>query len=829
MVRPARTPPEPPARTCVGNTASGAPVDTGLYAPHVPPRAPCSLPGVGTAMHSPQVPPRTLPAPTDQNASPPRTCAGAEQSSQLRPSHTPPELPARACLGAHPDTHIELAHTHARSVMLPQRRGSAPPPMAVQQDSRSSAQITGRIPRPPPPSRKGRASLAMRSPLAHSDNSLSPSPECSADDTPCTRSKNRPPPPPREGRRSLSVGPLTTEENSPPPLPATPPPPLPAILYAPQVAPTHPPPHMHPPVLPTEFPSLLVLHSPSPSPSPSPSSPSPSPSPSPSSPSPSSPSPVPPPKPVKLAKVPGSPPQTIANVTNEGETTSEVRHSDGSTDMGGRYEVVPQQHGRAFSTEFTPEMKRKSQLAELERHILDSTRQGRLSAEISSSCPHFDKSEEGTRDWFRKYKSGVRYSSPVLTPPATQPANATSNLNTLQASPPPAKHVPFVINKPPPPPEHNSTGENIDVEPPESRPFFRPSDVGGADEPSNKEPLSKEEQRRQSSFYVVMELHFTEKNYLKDIMVIKTVFEDPLRASGAVAEKDLYNIFSNIDDVIEANKKLLSKLDGMCTGLTLENYVPLPISSVFLNNEELCSAYRIYSSNQDVCRKTTKLLVESNPTFREYLELCKLNPECKQLDIQSFLIKPVQRICKYPLLLRELQKLMLPEESEFTLLDKAIVSIRAMLGKINEQISMCAKIEKAKTELLGSATAHSLDLDLLLENQTILREGKGYLVSKGKHLRDVYLVLVPNKLLIGAKPGKASSVTVVNLTPLHNCTLREEKNLQSPSVEGALVYASTLVSADEQYCLGFDEYVQKLLWLQDVQEQFAPTPVATTT
>ena len=28
------------------------------------------------------------------------------------------------------------------------------------------------------------------------------------------------------------------------------------------------------------------------------------------------------------------------------------------------------------------------------------------------------------------------------------------------------------------------------------------------------------------------------------------------------------------------------------------------------------------------------------------------DPRCKQLDIMSFLVKPVQRVCKYPLLLR---------------------------------------------------------------------------------------------------------------------------------------------------------------------------------
>ena len=61
--------------------------------------------------------------------------------------------------------------------------------------------------------------------------------------------------------------------------------------------------------------------------------------------------------------------------------------------------------------------------------------------------------------------------------------------------------------------------------------------------------------------------------------------------------------------------------------------------------------YTTYCANQP---KALAILdrLSKTPSFSDYLQESLLNPETRALTLFSFLIKPIQRICKYPLLLK---------------------------------------------------------------------------------------------------------------------------------------------------------------------------------
>jgi hypothetical protein len=88
---------------------------------------------------------------------------------------------------------------------------------------------------------------------------------------------------------------------------------------------------------------------------------------------------------------------------------------------------------------------------------------------------------------------------------------------------------------------------------------------------------------------------------------------------------------------------------------------PLPslslVSSAFfelLEDGSFVQVYKSYCGNRENSRTIISRLLLGNPSFQSFLQTCRSRGGGE--DLRSFLIKPVQRICKYPLLLQQIIK-----------------------------------------------------------------------------------------------------------------------------------------------------------------------------
>ena len=161
-----------------------------------------------------------------------------------------------------------------------------------------------------------------------------------------------------------------------------------------------------------------------------------------------------------------------------------------------------------------------------------------------------------------------------------------------------------------------------------------------------------DEQKKRN--YVINEIVDSENSYLADLYTLIIYYITPLRNGKWLQIFNAWKgghhvtfLFSTIDFIFESNSRLKHKLE--------ENRER--IGTVFTEEaDNLLSYYGAYMNHQKDASDTISELSKSNKEFKTFLENCKAHEEVKNLDLNSFLIKPFQRITKYPLLLQELDK-----------------------------------------------------------------------------------------------------------------------------------------------------------------------------
>uniref|UniRef100_A0A3Q3N307 Rho guanine nucleotide exchange factor (GEF) 38 n=1 Tax=Labrus bergylta TaxID=56723 RepID=A0A3Q3N307_9LABR len=185
---------------------------------------------------------------------------------------------------------------------------------------------------------------------------------------------------------------------------------------------------------------------------------------------------------------------------------------------------------------------------------------------------------------------------------------------------------------------------------------------------------------------VIQELVQTEKDFLLGLELCIREVVQPLRNVQAV---DVDRIFTNMETVCEVSAALLHRLHEAMADPDPEAVV---IGDVFIQAKAtLEDVYKIYCYHHDDANTSLKSY-EKEEEIKQHFTTCVLalkkiyDQEGKPnlLDMGSLIIKPVQRIMKYPLLLRELWQATPENHPDYQPLQEAYTAARIINVNINE-------------------------------------------------------------------------------------------------------------------------------------------------
>ena len=94
--------------------------------------------------------------------------------------------------------------------------------------------------------------------------------------------------------------------------------------------------------------------------------------------------------------------------------------------------------------------------------------------------------------------------------------------------------------------------------------------------------------------------------------------------------------------------------------------------------------YAIFCVNQSRTMRLLELHKEQNSPFAQFVEEMISDQELSGLPLLSYVIKPVQRLCKYPLLLRELIKATPPSHPDHFPILSAFQRTQELVDEVNE-------------------------------------------------------------------------------------------------------------------------------------------------
>ncbi|KAL7749560.1 hypothetical protein RI367_005116 [Sorochytrium milnesiophthora] len=257
--------------------------------------------------------------------------------------------------------------------------------------------------------------------------------------------------------------------------------------------------------------------------------------------------------------------------------------------------------------------------------------------------------------------------------------------------------------------------------------------------------ISAEERKRQEAIF---ELICTEQSYVVDLQVVADVFIKPLRSHGLLSDDDTKDIFGNWEELLVANVALLSEFEAR---QAQDDYYIKCIGDVFLHHGQALEIYQDYCGRQMQGMQRLQARLKADEIISKFLKEAAADPRCKSFDLSSYLLKPLQRVTRYPLLLKQVLHYTAVDHEDHAQLLKAVHLSEDILNKANE----AARAEETKAKM--NEIVHKVDLtagdntlDLygptkVLGRRLLITEGP---LQKAKSGRRLYAYLMNDLLLL---------------------------------------------------------------------------------
>lgn len=256
---------------------------------------------------------------------------------------------------------------------------------------------------------------------------------------------------------------------------------------------------------------------------------------------------------------------------------------------------------------------------------------------------------------------------------------------------------------------------------------------------------------------VVEELLITERKYVHDLEQLLE-YQTALQASGILSADTIHYLFPNLNVLIDFQRRFLIGIEYHAQLSPKEQF----LGSVFINFEEGFEVYEGFASNH---KKAGEIALAESGKLSALSHIME-----PQYGLPCFLIKPIQRICKYPLLLKELVKNTPEDWPNYQNQVDALESVKRVALNVNETQRQVENLSIVKdlSERLIDWKGHRLS-----DFGALLHDGVLPVIKAGTE-REYHLYLFQNIILCckeSVPPKKSMTLSSKKTKPKRNSNL----------------------------------------------------------
>ncbi|PIK55644.1 putative FERM, RhoGEF and pleckstrin domain-containing protein 2 [Apostichopus japonicus] len=316
------------------------------------------------------------------------------------------------------------------------------------------------------------------------------------------------------------------------------------------------------------------------------------------------------------------------------------------------------------------------------------------------------------------------------------------------------------------------------------------------------------------AYFIAKEILTTERTYLKDLEVIVVWFRRA--AANEVTQPDmLENLFEHLEPIYDFHCKFLKEIEQRLTSWEGRANTEVKgsyqgVGDIMLKNVQHLKVYNKYLEKLEEILNQVENLVRKNKSFETFYREFEVQKVC-YLPFNTFLLKPLQRLLHYQLILDRLVKYYPETHPDYKDCKAAVAEVGELTSNlVNDlkQIGNFLKLTELQRDLVG------MD-NLVQPGRQFIREGCLHKLSRKGYQQRMFFLF--SDMLLYTSKGVTSS----NQFKVHGQIPLKGVVIEDSELDRSVANCFTLYGGNKTVVIAASNPEEKDRWMSDIKSAMA--------